>query len=664
MDALSIIRGYGCSDSEDEDFRGFDGISDYFPGAQFWAKEEQVAGRGFRSYGDGRSTVEQDAGPTFRNHERSAAEQAAGPSFRSYEGSAVGQVAGSSHDSSVVEQKQIKKFDSAKKRRSKHFVIPDDCECNKNCKQLLSRDDRNRINEYFWKLDIEGQHEFIQQYASLADVKNRRSKRDVTDELVKKRSFVCTLPTASDTPIVVCRTFFLNTIGYGKDCGNIIYRSIHGCDEDGAPEPKRGKYTRKTDSRDSVKDHIEGFGPTISHYRREHAPNRLYLPSDLTQKSMYDDYQQTHTSKVSYSLYSRVVNEMKISFVKLGHEECEACVSAEEHQKISGHQFDEAGPTCSMCADQIIHLRYAKEARAEYTSDGETVIADQLVLAVDLQKVIQLPRLDGLKTVVFSQRLLAFNETFAPVKAYAKSFPVVACVWSEEISGRGKCELLSCFYRVIRYYRNLKKLTLWLHICSSQNNNLDLIEYIALLINQPEVQLQRIELKYFEPGHTFMAADSVHAGVEKQMKQKRVVTFEDFKLAVSKAQKNVEVLDMKATDFFQPKIAVTQYALNQCHPRPYVENIRKVVFSKGRFDVGYGDTVHCKQLSYCHLLSKKQRKLVEAADFDLMKTMSWQESPRGIDPERKKTLVATLNAVVPEEKRAFFESLPTKKASD
>ncbi|KAL1379078.1 hypothetical protein pipiens_015167 [Culex pipiens pipiens] len=198
MDALSIIRGYGCSDSEDEDFRGFDGISDYFPGAQFWAKEEQVAGRGFRSYGDGRLTVEQDAGPTFRNHERSAAEQAAdpsfrsyegsavaGPSFRSYEGSAVEQVAGPSfrsHDSSAVEQfagpsfrnherlavtdlisddddddlssipgkrtkKQIKKFDSAKKRRSKHFVIPDDCECNKNCKQLLSRDDRNRIND-------------------------------------------------------------------------------------------------------------------------------------------------------------------------------------------------------------------------------------------------------------------------------------------------------------------------------------------------------------------------------------------------------------------------------------------------------------------------------------------------------------------------------------
>ncbi|KAL1373616.1 hypothetical protein pipiens_018569 [Culex pipiens pipiens] len=452
MDALSIIRGlpaevFGATET---DARQWSRISagPSFPSFRSYESSVvgQVAGSSFRSY-EG-SVVEQVAGPSSRSYDSSAAEQFAGLSFRNHERSAVEDLISDDDDDDLSSipgkrtKKQIKKFDSAKKRRSKHFVIPDDCECNRNCKQLLSRDDRNRINEYFWKLDIEGQHEFIQQYASLADVKNRRSKRDVTDELVKKRSFVCTLPTASDTPIVVCRTFFLNTIGYGKDCGNIIYRSIHGCGEDGAPEPKREKYTRKSDSRDSVKDHIEGFGPTISHYRREHAPNRLYLPSDLRQKSMYDDYQQTHTSKVSYSLYSRVVNEMKISFVKLGHEECEACVSAEEHQKISGHQFDEAGPTCSMCADQIIHLR------------------------------------------------------------------------------------------------------------------------------------------------------------------------------------------------------------------------------KGRFDVGYGDTVHCKQLSYCHLLSKKQRKLVEAADFDLMKTMSWQESPRGIDPERKKALVATLNAVVPEEKRAFFESLPTKKASD
>lgn len=105
---------------------------------------------------------------------------------------------------------------------------------------------------------------------------------------------------------------------------------------------------------------------------------------------MYDNYKQTHAKKVSYSLYSRVVNEMKISFVKLGHEECEACVSAEEHQKTSGHQLDEADPSCTLCAGQIVHLQYAKQdcSFAVCKSDGESVIADQLVLAVDLQKVI------------------------------------------------------------------------------------------------------------------------------------------------------------------------------------------------------------------------------------------------------------------------------------
>lgn len=168
---------------------------------------------------------------------------------------------------------------------------------------------------------------------------------------------------------------------------NIIYRSVQTCDDEGN-ETKRGKYARKTDSRDSVKEHILGFRPTISHYRREHAPNRLYLPSDLTQISMYNDYLETHDVKVSYALYSRVINEMKISFVKLGHEECELCVAAGEHQKISGHQVDEAAPACLLCSDQAIHLEYAKQAREEYARDGEDIIADQLVLAVDLQKVI------------------------------------------------------------------------------------------------------------------------------------------------------------------------------------------------------------------------------------------------------------------------------------
>jgi hypothetical protein len=41
--------------------------------------------------------------------------------------------------------------------------------------------------------------------------------------------------------------------------------------------PKYSKFDREL-----IKQHVESFSPSISHYRREYAPNRKYLPSDLT----------------------------------------------------------------------------------------------------------------------------------------------------------------------------------------------------------------------------------------------------------------------------------------------------------------------------------------------------------------------------------------------
>lgn len=40
---------------------------------------------------------------------------------------------------------------------------------------------------------------------------------------------------------------------------------------------------------------------------------------------------------------------------------------------------------------------------------------DTVIRSVDLQKVIMLPRMPGVKTAVFTRRITAFHETFAMV---------------------------------------------------------------------------------------------------------------------------------------------------------------------------------------------------------------------------------------------------------
>lgn len=54
---------------------------------------------------------------------------------------------------------------------------------------------------------------------------------------------------------------------------------------------------------DEINAHIESFNPQITHYRRERAPNRLYLPSDINMVLMHNDFKEKHPQiNVSYNI--------------------------------------------------------------------------------------------------------------------------------------------------------------------------------------------------------------------------------------------------------------------------------------------------------------------------------------------------------------------------
>lgn len=165
----------------------------------------------------------------------------------------------------------------------------------------------------------------------------------------------------------------------------MIYRCIRAA-RDGPPVDRRGKYKRDMKAREAIREHLFGYGPSISHYRRSHAPNRLYLPSDLTEKSLHEDYAAKQHLKASYSLYCKVVKENNISFVKLGHEECEACTAAELRIKVNGHS-EIKDCSCTDCSGHALHLQRAKESRLSYREDGDKVLPGVAVFSVDLQKV-------------------------------------------------------------------------------------------------------------------------------------------------------------------------------------------------------------------------------------------------------------------------------------
>lgn len=210
----------------------------------------------------------------------------------------------------------------------------------------------------------------------------------------------------------------------------------------------------------------------MSHYRREHAAERRYLPSDVTIKAMHDDFVSKHNIVCSYQVYRQMVQDVKISFVKLGHEECEKCEEFNLHNPQ--HKHDSLSDSCTVCQNWFKHMSRAQEAQHQYRQDAEADDFNQrIVFSADLQKVVMLPRLDMFKTALFTRRIIAFNESFVPV-ANKHDLKPLAVVWHEAIAGRKREDITSAFHKFFTTYRDI---VLWLDNCAAQNKNWGLLSY-------------------------------------------------------------------------------------------------------------------------------------------------------------------------------------------
>ncbi|KAL9704061.1 hypothetical protein quinque_007579 [Culex quinquefasciatus] len=330
-------------------------------------------------------------------------------------------------------------------RKNNHTVISKNCGCILRCFSKLSRDRRLEINQAYWTLSLPDQRSFIRTYSSRSGVKRRRIKSNLDGSGYKKRyTFKYSLQADGGAEIEVCAWFFLNTLGYNEKCNSVIYRAYAAADKEelGADKPEQ----KPSSLTEIVKADILSYKPTISHYRREHAPNVLYLPSDLSCAKMYTSFNERRIAEqkdsCSYNFYYKVMARLKIRFTKLGHELCEKCRIAEVHFKSSGHRSnqkdeqefrqtglelnpedqpdcveqsedsnDEDEASCKVCATWLEHRGAAIASRVQY--DQDRVISGDLVVSVDLEKVIQLPRMDRFKEVMFAKRIVALNETFA-----------------------------------------------------------------------------------------------------------------------------------------------------------------------------------------------------------------------------------------------------------
>lgn len=292
--------------------------------------------------------------------------------------------------------------------------------CKMKCASFFSEIRRNEINKQFWDLSYAERRSFVLNSCERLEIK-RRTTEGADGAYGRHNVFNYNLKDIYGETKHICKHFYLTTLGYKPTNDRFVYEVLSKTPK-GSIIPladKRGKsrsvnFIQKTE----INEHIESYNPIISHYRREHAPNIRYLPSDITIRAMHADFLEKFPNiKVSYNIYRCQVKKKNISFARLGNEECETC----ESMRLHGHKEDNLQlDNCDVCKSWKVHIDLAKEARELYQQEVKENDKSNSYFSADLEKVIMLPRLETFKKVLFTKRLSVYNESFAPLGKKAR----------------------------------------------------------------------------------------------------------------------------------------------------------------------------------------------------------------------------------------------------
>ena len=124
-----------------------------------------------------------------------------------------------------------------------------------------------------------------------------------------------------------------------------------------------------------------------------------------------------------------------------------------------------------------------------------------------MQKIIMLPHLPGIKTALFTWRILMINQTIAPIGGIKSGDGrPQAYLWHEGIRGRKDEDVASVMVKFLSSttVREYNDVTIWCDNCSGQNRNWTLFSSIVHLLadGESDCMLNTVTLKFFEKGQT------------------------------------------------------------------------------------------------------------------------------------------------------------------
>ena len=637
-----------------------------------------------------------------------------------------------------AEQKQLEAEERVRERKEKelekHPLLPP-CDCKlKKCGDNISKNERQQIHGMFWEQDYSDRRRWLSNHMEETEIKKRYVKvkgkereagegdqeeedhqedqsadeeLQVPEDFKRNKTFVYRLPMLDGKQLVVCKSMFMSTLGFKSDkvLTTAMKSTVLGFDSG----DKRGRHAPKHKLSDEdlaiIRCHIQSFNPCISHYRREHAPNRLYLPPELTAADMHTDYEdeckKDGRKSVTYQRYCKEIGKMNISFAKTGDEKCEDCEEHNMHMKEFEMSVEKEPDTMEnededserlkknfknkkeaiqkrntrkdrYCSDdeceKCISFRVHREAYVLTRKTYETDAADNkknsktkqvLYVSCDMQKVILLPRLPGYKLSLFTKRVVTINQTFCPVKGSSDKDPV-GILWHEGLMGRNDEDVASAYIKFMKVgdVRDYKEFVIWADNCTGQNKNWTLFTALVWFVNQTSGP-NKVTLKYFVKGHTFMSADHFHKDVESAMRhEEKVCDWEDFTSCVKKHGKAV---DMQIENFFDFPNALSMGKASK-ETKPLLADVYVAEFRKGSpnwfYKLSHADDFKAHDFLQNQRPKKyRERILAGTCNFENKKV-------RGINEVKRQHIIDKLGPLMGAKRTEFFINMKASAEAD
>lgn len=439
--------------------------------------------------------------------------------------------------------------------------------CRLKCQERIKDEERNTIFSDYWSM--ENYDKRVAFMANLITTKEKNSTRAKKHD--KKHKNRCVSHTyglrINGQMVKICKKCFLLTFGESTKFITTVINKKEASLSGITAEDGRGKgasyHKLSMETLDLVRKHISELPAYESHYCRKQTENK-FLPHYYTLSRIYEEYKNwipKTVKPVSRRIYESAFHSAKIKIKNPKKDSCAKC----DKLTMQIKNTSDLDAKQALENDLNNHQKDAEDAFESKRIDIKKTVDEKSksVLAFDLQQCLPTPDIQT-SIVFYKRQLWTFNLTVHR----CEDKQAFCYMWDETTAARGANQIASCLYKYLQHNVDpeIKTLTFYSDTCAGQNKN-SYLPVMFMLLLQKNPNLQQIDHKFLEPGHTHMECDTDHSIIEKK-KKKHEAAIEhprDWMQLVRMCGKTkpFKVIEMERKDFFEFSALLKTYLINK-----------------------------------------------------------------------------------------------------